>query len=144
MLFQPKDVLSKFGFNPPMGLFVDKNCSTVIKNSLSNDEYNEFKSYASKNQDVNSIIEWYEDKPDLTKVEIERTWDSEEDGNMPDSLDEAWLMVKTKFRAIKEVMAQSIHENPEPEEYTIKDLKQFFDYSKWKKLYKMRDRGGSK
>src|SRR6185295_654888 len=65
MLFEPIDILKKFGFGGPVGMFADKQCAAAVERSLTKEEYAEFQRYAADQEDVRSRISWYESLPEL-------------------------------------------------------------------------------
>jgi hypothetical protein len=118
MLFHPKDLIGKFGYNGPMGLFVDISQEHIFKKSLSSSDLAQFEEFASKDGDVASLSDWYNSFPDLTHEDIRKTWNSPDDGEVPDDPILAKIQKMAKMRAMKETL--SVDAKPK-----IEDLEEF-------------------
>jgi hypothetical protein len=137
MLFHGVNVESKFGFNPPLGLFVDEHTSQIIRKSLGKGEYQIFYDYSVQQSKVTDLLAWYNQRETLTADRILRTWDVKKDGKI-DDIAKGHAIWVAKMRLLKEAMAlgpgkdeEEIPEGPEEE---------FFDrlssYEWWKMVYK--------
>jgi hypothetical protein len=104
MLFSPVEILRKYGFNPPLGLFIDQSCGHVVQRSLTTADYSAFCDYASKQDTVKRLLEWYHSFGDLTEAEIISTWDTKEDGPFP-GISEGLSKMFAKLRVLKLAMA---------------------------------------
>ncbi len=109
MLFKPADFIKKFGFSPPVGLFIHPDQEHIFRNSLRPKDYNAFKKITDESSDVQGLISWCESLPDITDDEIKASW-NKEDGPIPEDSKIAWLLIVSKMRCIKEALA-SIVEN---------------------------------
>lgn len=133
MLFYPKKILPKFGFSPPVGIFIDPASAQVIRNSMSVSDYAAFHDYASTTQEVKDLSEWYGSFPELSEGEIRSTWNTEESGELR-NLDEGYCMMMTKMRIVKEVMALRRDEyNARPEELSTL-FSELLSYEMWKNI----------
>jgi hypothetical protein len=135
MLFHPRDRLKKFGFSGPSGLFIDEFGAYVIKNSSTTNDYKDFLSYSNSQEDVKSLLEWYDSFNDLNEDEIMQTWSSPDDEPIK-SIQEGYSKDMAKGRIIREIAALKIKKDvyekyPEPEE-----MKKYFSFSNWKRNYK--------
>ncbi|MFD2871905.1 hypothetical protein ACFS5N_05465 [Mucilaginibacter ximonensis] len=104
MIFQPKNILKKFGFNYPAGLFISELHYNIVKNSLSTEDLNLFKKFSGEQQVVSDLDAFYDSQDDLTLDEITSSW-SKEDGVFPETHQLAYLQTIAKVRAMKEVLA---------------------------------------
>jgi hypothetical protein len=101
--FFPIDVLRKFGFNGPVGIFADHWTAKIIKSSLSPDDYFAFKQYAEPQ--AIETISWGQSHQDLSNVEIFETWDSQNSGPCPTDLTAAYYTHVARFRAMRAALA---------------------------------------
>jgi len=134
-LFAPRNLLDKFGFSPPVGVLVDWQCATVIKRSLTAEEYEDFRGYAQEDANLRGLLDWYEGFPSLTAEEIEATWNVKDEGplNRPDH--HAFGMVMAKMRTIREAMALRTF-SPEDDDASEDMDFSSLNYDKWKRVYK--------
>jgi hypothetical protein len=138
MLFHPKDTLNKFGFNAPVGLFIDEWTHFSIQKSLGRDEYNRFIKHSSSHDDVRSLTEWYDSFPDLSEAQIISSWDEEEDGQLRDLLTGRSIQ-KVKLRCMRRAMAlRPVSEESENDEDW--DIKLAFSYALWEEMMKRKKR----
>ncbi len=132
MLFKPVDLVKKFGFNGPVGIFVSSHQNVSIQNSLDNDSYKEFENYANNQEDVKSLLSWYDSHGDLTDEQIWDTWDSEHD-KKPKSIQHGECLKIVKLRAMREVMSLERHEEVLlSHNKSDARVKRFTCYSGWK------------
>lgn len=135
MLFHPRDLLKKFGFNSPTGLYIDKQCAIAVKRSLHDDEYQEFLEYSQSNNDVKSLIVYYEEQPDKTEQEIKESWNPENLGELERIFPQGYAKQMAHMRALREFMALKTPDFKDVPQKAIDDFR-FLSYSQWKKLYK--------
>lgn len=136
MLFHPRNMLEKFGFNAPMGTFIDLQGATSVRRSLENEGYDEFLLYSESNDDVQGLIEWYESYAFLTEDEIRGTWkDDGSIGELGADLEEGLCKQRTQMRVLKQAMALKPPEPLGPPDQ-IDDIFLSLSYTKWKELYK--------
>ena len=95
-LFHPVDVLRKFGFNGPVGVLADPLTSHVVRKSLSEADYEAFKTYAAR--DAHGV-DWALSQKDLTDAEIIATWS--EDDPCPSDLEIAYGLHMARLRALR-------------------------------------------
>lgn len=134
MLFHPKNIVRKFGFNGPVGLFVDELNAHIIKKTLEDEDYNLFFDYSSSQETVVALTEWYESLDALTDEQILSTWNIDQDGEIKDII-EGHGKQMAKLRGIKELMAmhQPLSSSKEEPDFNYRE---FFSYSLWERLSK--------
>jgi hypothetical protein len=104
MLFNPVDVLRKFGFNPPVGVAVDRYVGEIIKKSMIEREYNNYKDISMKQENALEIMEWISQRNDLTDEEIKESWSDPQD-EKPNDIISGYLKQLSKIRALREALA---------------------------------------
>lgn len=105
-LLFPKNALLKFGYNPPVGMFVDDATAHSVRIALGEVNYGRFREFASRNEDWQSAMQWYESLPTLSDAEIDDSWHVEADGPLPDERIDAHGMFVAALRAKREAMAR--------------------------------------
>ena len=134
MLFHPVDPVRKFGFKGPVGFFIDELGGHVIKKSLSNTEYPDFLEYTGKQDQVVSLLDYYNSLRSLSDDEILKTWSSKENGPIG-NIHEGFCKQMAMLRATREFMAlKPATEGLESKQ--VKDVLDVFSYEKWKHIYK--------
>jgi hypothetical protein len=137
MLFHGVDIERKFGFNGPLGIFVDEQISQIIKRSLGERDHQAFYDYSRQQQNVTDLLAWYDHKPTLTDAQILLSWNSDQDGPI-DNITEGHCMSVVKMRGLKESLALKPGKErdhiPEGQEDTIFDRLSRYDW--WKAAYK--------
>ncbi len=135
MIFKPKDIIRKFGFNYPIGTFISDFQHLSAKYSLNKDDFYMFMEFVSNLDEVKMLDEFYESQPDLTDDEIKATWDQKE------SLEDfnfGFLQLIAKHRAMSELLASRC--SFDAQKHFDKSLKPLIykvsDYNWWKKNYK--------
>jgi len=101
--FFPIDIMRKFGFNGPVGIFADPWTAQIIKNSLPPADYESFKQYAEPY--ASDTIAWGQAYPDLSDSSISETWNAKEHGPCPENLTLAYYTHVARFRATKAAFA---------------------------------------
>ncbi|MGD8780451.1 MAG: hypothetical protein PVH88_15980 [Ignavibacteria bacterium] len=102
MLFRPKNIIKKFGFNIPMGIFISDFQYNSIKYSLDGNELKLFEEYTKHSEDVQNYESFYNSQKTLSEEEIRATWDEEEELR---TLENGYIMIIAKARAIHEITA---------------------------------------
>lgn len=98
----PVDVIKKFGFNPPVGMYFDK-CSFVpLMAVFGAAQIETFQARLKDHDSVQFAMQLYESRPDLTREQIFETW-SDEDGSetaddVTDDMDVLWHRTKAQMR----------------------------------------------
>lgn len=135
MLLHPKNAVAKFGFNPPLGLFSSYNHFMIFKQTLAEDDLNEFINYTSNQQIVKDLNDYYENLPTLTDAEMKKTL-KEEDTPFPENDFNGYVMVIAKMRATREVLANrcTMNDDNATDQYP-NILTDYSKYSFWKKNY---------
>ena len=132
MAFHPVDISRKFGFNYPVGMFMDDIGSRIIKNSISGKDYEHFEKYAKFCDLYDDLMSFYNSRADLTDNEIEATWDKENDGKY-EGLLVSHCKVRTKLRVINELFSLI----PQEEKFEHFDvISENMGFDRWKKFYK--------
>jgi len=101
----PLELHTKFGFNPPIGLFFDHSNFLALREALGSEVTASYQANYRTQDPPKSQIEWYEALPDLTPEEILASWKDEEE-----IVDEAkpsaeriffrYSLMKAKMRAL--------------------------------------------
>jgi hypothetical protein len=103
-LFYPCDLMRRFGCNPPVGILVDKQLVSIVKRTLSGEDYAEFHREASgRFEDLQAFVE---SRPVLDDEAVLESYGNTREP-MPKSAVEAWGRTLTHLRAMKEMMAWS-------------------------------------
>lgn len=135
MLFHPVDTLKKFGFNIPVGFFIDKMIGHVIKKSMSTSDYKQFLEYSNNQESVKACLDFYNSRKNMSKNEILKSWNKQEDGKIT-NITEGYCKIMAKLRSMKETLSLKIRtDDQEDSEYVDKLLK-LFEFHKWKDFYK--------
>ena len=132
-LFYPVDILKKFGFNPPMGLFVDESVGRIIRMAIPKEDFDLFKSYANQQSTVQDIMNFYESQNDMTEEEIWATWTEEE---RPSTLEEAHVLNCVKSRVLQESLSVNRIAEEELTELDEKVRMHLESFTNWTKIYK--------
>ncbi|XOJ00371.1 hypothetical protein ACMX2M_01135 [Paenibacillus polymyxa] len=75
----PVNLVLKFGFSPPVGLFFDETNVRPILRCISSNELKNLRDFfRCKDGRVRHLIEWYNDHKDLTLDQIKQTWSKED------------------------------------------------------------------
>jgi hypothetical protein len=133
-LFNPKDIPRKFGFSPPMGIFISDFQYQAVVNSLSPEDLKIFKEYAMQTNEIKVFNKYYENQKDLTDDEIWETFNGEK---LPESISDGYVVSLIKMRTMVEMLSslctfdaqKDIDESLEPLLYKLSD------YSWWKDNY---------
>lgn len=121
-LFNPKDIVKKFGFSPPYGCFITENQHVAIKKSLCFSDYEMFKSLALGSDKIASLDALYENCDSLSYEQIRNTWDMDL-GEIPKDTDVAFCVILAKLHAVQEMMASSIaYKNRKEQEGKTADI----------------------
>ncbi|MBK8243334.1 MAG: hypothetical protein IPK88_07910 [Saprospiraceae bacterium] len=101
MLLKPKDIIRKFGFNFPIGLFISEYQFKFFELTL-NGDLNEFIKYCNTVDEVKDIEAFYESKSDLSNNEIKESWTEEEELR---SNFGGYISILVKLRKVHEIIA---------------------------------------
>jgi hypothetical protein len=136
MLFFPRNILRKFGFNSPVGVVVDEQCSVAVSKSLGETDYAHFLAYADRQEAAESIRPWIDSRPDLTDEQIRATWSDRDNGPMGE-MREAYARIMAKMRAIRLTFAMDpVWAGEEEKRRFDADVSQIFSFDRWSKIYK--------
>ena len=104
MLFHPVDVTRKFGYNGPIGIFIDNSGGLCIRKSLNSEDYEQFVEYSSRQDHAKSCLEFYKNRSDLTDGAIEATWHGQGGEQFP-GIQAAYCQAMAKTRSLKVALA---------------------------------------
>jgi hypothetical protein len=133
MLFHPVNIEAKFGFNGPVGLFIDEQGGQIIKRSLSNEDYNHFGEYSKNQEAVRSLMEFYNGRETLTEEEIHNTWDKEKEPLK--NIIEGHGKQMATMRGLRESMSFRT-ESSKLSDMQAERILNLFSYDKWRNAYK--------
>jgi len=106
-LFNPKDVVKKFGFSPPCGCFITKERHIAIKKSLCRSDYKMFKDLALNSSKIISLNTLYDTRSDLSYKQVQDTWDISL-GEMPKDTNVAFYAILVQLHAVQEATASFV------------------------------------
>lgn len=129
MLFHPVCIYKKFGFNYPTGIFMDHSGAKAIQFSVTDEDYAHFKEYTLKTQEYSDAMEFFNSRQELTNIEIEDTWDPDNDGKFEGDI-VGHCKIRSKMRVIMELM--SLESRSEPPE-SIDALQENMNFDRWQK-----------
>lgn len=132
MLLHPVDVQRKFGFNSPVGLFIDKQAGEIIKRSIPEKDYKHFLDYSMKTDEYRSLTEFYSSRKDMSEDDIIATWNEKSDGPLK-SIRHGHCIQMVKMRGLKEIMALKLREELS---HSIDKISEMLNYDKWKDYYR--------
>lgn len=135
-LFNPKDVTRKFGFSPPVGIFISDMQYQAIVNSLSESDLNTFLSHAKKTNEFKAYEDFYNSQSDLSDEEIMQTWDEDK---KPDSIKAGYMIFVIKMRTMIEMSSSlcTFDAQKDVDESYKPLIHKISDYSWWKENYKL-------
>lgn len=132
MLCHPVNIRKKFGFNYPVGCFIDEMGGEIIKRSISKDDFVHFYNYSKQTDKYKDLMNFYNSQADLLDEEIKLTWDSKNNGEFK-SFMEGHAMQMSKLRVVNETLALKQREDLTPEIDTVGEN---LSFDKWKTYYK--------
>jgi len=104
MLLHPIDIVRKFGFNGPVGLFVDPFVGYAVRKTLSAEDFATLKEQALGVCDPSAALLSLEGKPDLSEAQIIASMPN--DGSPPvKTVDQGRLAHLAQLTAIRTIMA---------------------------------------
>ena len=95
----------KFGFNPPVGVYFDKDNFVPLGRSL-NQRKSPYKEFYRKQEQVTSLLNFYNHRPDLTEYEVLQSWwkdsppSEKSDDTLKNKLQIRWMLLKAEVRAM--------------------------------------------
>jgi hypothetical protein len=142
MLFFPTDILRKFGFNWPVGLFVNRSTGGIIKKAITEKDYPLFREYAGSKTDVSDLQHFYESQSDLSDDQIWETWHKERAER--DTLQGCYAKALVEERATHEMLAvrtqktegEILKEFNEEEAMNEWITTYYTELAAWRKVYK--------
>jgi hypothetical protein len=104
MVFFPVSPVRKFGFNRPLGLFIDEIGGHIVKQSLTPEDYESFRQYASNREDARQLLAWFDNFKDLIESEVLQTWNEIEDGPFP-GMEKGYAREMARLRTTRVALA---------------------------------------
>jgi hypothetical protein len=101
----PVDIYRKFGFNPPLGVFLDQFSGYYVGKALGESAQSAYREHFKNIDPPSTQMAWYEEFPDLTDEEVLATWHEEAPNEPSNSSFEDKLLrraasMKAKVRAM--------------------------------------------
>jgi hypothetical protein len=124
MTLFPVDVRRRFAFGGPMGLLSDSTTSASIRDGLGSRHADALRSLLRSDQEVRSLLEYYESQPELTDQEIQEDWERSRSAHPgPDikvepSDRERWAIHKSEMGALQWALDMELAKRlvpPEPD-----------------------------
>ena len=98
----PVDIIRKFGFNPPVGMYFDRFNFVPLMAVFGEAQITTYCTRLQDHESVQSAMQFYESRPDLTREEILETWTAvngrEAADDVTGDLDVLWFRVKAQMR----------------------------------------------
>jgi hypothetical protein len=136
MLFHGVNIERKFGFNGPVGIFVDEQVTKIIKKCFNQDDFEAFYEFSKRQQKVISLLAWYEERQTLSEDEIMQTWNVKQDGTI-NNIVKGHVIQTAKMRGLREALAFKLLQEPEAlfsgQEEEIFDRLSSYDW--WRTLH---------
>lgn len=131
MLFHPVNSLEKYGFNGPVGGFIDFTRGHIIKKSMTENDFNLFLDHSNNSQYVKSTLNGFNSMKTLSEQQIIESWNSNEPFK---GIVESYIVLMAKERVTKELLSfpQFIKSQDDNDELNHTS----FAYEKWKESYK--------
>ena len=98
----PVDLVKKFGYNWPEGIFFDRTNTMILKRALGDTDFEEFKRDLKDNQWVQDMLQFYNDQPSKSDEEIEETWQK-----LPSNKEKTLKNVKEEGKRIAQLKSES-------------------------------------
>ena len=105
----PVDITRKFGFNPPVGMYFDKYNFVPLIAAFGTAQIETCRTRLQNHELVQVGKQFYESRPDLTRAQILKTWNDE---NQREAADDAtddmvvlWFRAKAQMRVISWVLS---------------------------------------
>jgi len=74
MCLFPVDIVKKFGYSWPIGLFADRSNTLIIEKAIGKQDFDTFKNDLKNIPRVKTMLKWYNEQPIKTENEIETSW----------------------------------------------------------------------
>ena len=107
----PVDIIRKFGFNPPAGMYFDEFNFVPLRAVLGGDAIEACRARLKDHDVVEAAMQFSESRPDLTRDQILATWNDEDGSEAPgDESDDPvalWLRAKVRNRVVSMVLTYS-------------------------------------
>ena len=107
----PVDIIRKFGFNPPVGMYFDKYNFVPLKAVIDETQIKVYQARLQNHEFVESVVSFYESRPDLTDEKILETWKDIDGLNAADRETDdpvvLWFRVKAQMRVLSMVLTYS-------------------------------------
>ena len=107
----PLDIIRKFGFNPPVGMYFDQFNFVPLMAVFGEEEIETFRIRLKDHELVEGTMNFYESREDLTREQILATWDDTNRTYVSDDEKEdlvgLWFRVKAEVRVHSMVLTYS-------------------------------------
>jgi hypothetical protein len=133
MLLQPVDWVRRYGFNGPLGIYIDEVGGHVVKESLSPQSYSDFRYYSDADPDVRALLDGLQTLPELSDDQIRATWNDKANGVYP-GFHAAYCQLMAHMRATREAMALQTYRPTDDRQVEL--LREMLDFTVWKKSYR--------
>lgn len=107
MALHPVDIQKKFGFNYPVGIFIEYNGGTIIRRSIKDKEYKRLFNYTKNTDRYADLMSFYNSQKDMNDDDIKSTW-NEQDVEFVDTI-AGHCKIMAKMRVIHETL--SLYDN---------------------------------
>ena len=138
MLLKPINIVKKFGYNMPLGLYISDYHFFAFRNTIEPESLDAFLNYSNEQQIVKDLVDYYNSREDLTDQEIVDSWKGEE-APFPKNDYLGLSLVFAKMRVTREMFEKKYNESVIPDDIPGFDPKEFFtnlsSYSHWKDNY---------
>lgn len=103
MAMFPVDIPLKFGYSPPVGVFVDGVAHQLIVRAIGEGSADALKAQLEDSEEVKSKLEWYHHRASKSKADLEADWARfATDNNFDieaDTPEKRWLIAKAQMRS---------------------------------------------
>ena len=113
----PVDIIRKFGFSPPVGMYFDRHNFIPLTAVFGEPQIEIYRKRLRNREIVESAMEFYESRPELTREQILETWSNEDDEEvadaLPDDLKALWFRAKAQMRVTSMTLSyvEPLHSN---------------------------------
>ena len=107
----PVDIVRKFGFNPPVGMYFDKFNFVPLQAVFGEEAIETYRVRLKDREIVESAMNFHRSRPDLTREEILETWNEEDKSESSDERTDdviaLWFRTKAELRSISLLLTYS-------------------------------------
>lgn len=132
MLFQPVNSLEKYGFNGPIGVFIDPTIGHIVKRSMTENDFDLFLNYSNNSQYVSEVLTNYYSMNTLSEEQIIESWNRIDEPF--DGIEKSYVKLMSKQRVTKELLSFPQFNKSQDKNNDL-DFN-IFNYENWKESYK--------